>query len=54
MEGRESAHCPAGILRDYLEDELWTEFDEDEMGEADAWVADDEDVVIGRRPTTFC
>ena len=34
-------------LRDYLEDELWTEFDEEEIGDADVWVADDEDVVIG-------
>ena len=34
-------------LLDYLEDELWTEFDEDEIGDAYAWVADDEDVVIG-------
>ena len=34
-------------LLDYLEDELRTEFDEDEMGDADAWVADGEDVVIG-------
>ena len=34
-------------LLDYLEAELWTEFDEDEIGDAYAWVADDEDVVIG-------
>ncbi len=34
-------------LRDYLEDELYTDFDEDEIGDADAWISDDEDVVIG-------
>ena len=34
-------------LLDYLEEELWTEFDEDDIGEAYAWIADDEDVVIG-------
>ena len=34
-------------LLDYLEDELWTEFDEDEIGDAEVWVADGEDVVIG-------
>lgn len=34
-------------LRDYLEDELYTDFDEDEIGSADVWIADDEDLVIG-------
>ena len=33
-------------LLDYLEDELNTEFDEDEIGEADAWIADDEPLAI--------
>ena len=33
-------------LRDYLEDELYTDFDEDEIGGAEAWIADDEDVAI--------
>ena len=36
-----------GKLRDYLEDELYTDFDEDEIGNADAWISDDEDLVIG-------
>ena len=34
-------------LRDYLEDERYTDFDEDEIGDADVWIADDEDLVIG-------
>ena len=34
-------------LRDYLEDELYTDFDEDEIGDAVVWIADDEDLVIG-------
>ena len=34
-------------LREYLEDALYTEFDEDEIGQADVWIADDEDLVIG-------
>ena len=33
-------------LREYLEDDLYTEFDEDEIGGADVWIADDEDVAI--------
>jgi hypothetical protein len=34
-------------LRDYLEDELYTEFDEDEIRDAAVWISDDENVVIG-------
>lgn len=34
-------------LRDYLEDEFYTDFDEDEINGADVWIADDEDLVIG-------
>ena len=34
-------------LREYLEDELSTDFDEDEIGGADVWIADDEDLAIG-------
>ena len=34
-------------LREYLEDELYMEFDEDEIGDADVWIADDEDLIIG-------
>lgn len=33
-------------LREYLEDDLYTEFDEDEIGGADVWIADDGDVAI--------
>ena len=34
-------------LLDYIEDEYYTDFDENEMGGADVWVADDEDVAVG-------
>ena len=34
-------------LRDYFEDELYTEFDDDEIGGAEVWIADDEDLAIG-------
>ena len=34
-------------LLPYLEDELYTGFDEDEIDDADVWVADDEDIAIG-------
>ena len=47
VSDRDEALDFVGKLLDYLEDELWTEFDEDEIGDAEVWVADGEDVVIG-------
>ena len=47
VSDRDEALDFIGKLLDYLEDELWTEFDEDEIGDAEVWVADGEDVVIG-------
>ena len=34
-------------LLDYLEEELYTDFDDDEIGGADVWIADDEPLAIG-------
>lgn len=47
VKDQDEAFDFAEELREYLEDELYTEFDEDEIGDADVWIADDEDLVIG-------
>ena len=47
VKDQDEAFDFAEELREYLEDELYTEFDEDEIGHADVWIADDEDLVIG-------
>ena len=47
ISDRDEAHDFVEKLREYLEDDLYTEFDEDEIGAADVWIADDEDLAIG-------
>ncbi len=47
ISDRAEAHDFVEKLREYLEDDLYTEFDEDEIGAADVWIADDEDLAIG-------
>ena len=46
ISDRDEANDFVEKLRAYLEDDLYTEFDEDEIGAADVWIADDEDVAI--------
>ncbi len=47
VSDRDAATDFVGDLVDYLEDELNTEFKEDEVDGADVWVADDEDLALG-------
>ena len=47
VKDQDEAFDFAENLREYLEDVLYTEFDEDEIGDADVWIANDEDLVIG-------
>ena len=47
VKDQDEAFDFAENLREYIEDALYTEFDEDEIGDADVWIADDEDLVIG-------
>ena len=47
ISDRDEAHDFVDKLLEYLEDELYTEFDDDEIGGADVWIADDEAVAIG-------
>ena len=46
ISDRDEANDFVEKLREYLEDDLYTEFDEDDIGAADVWIADDEDVAI--------
>ena len=46
ISDREEADDFVEKLLEYLEDDLYTEFDEDEIGAADVWIAEDEDVAI--------
>ena len=47
VSNRDAAADFVEDLLDYIEDEYYTDFDEYEMGGADVWVADDEDVAVG-------
>ena len=47
VSNRDAAADFVEDLLDYIEDEYYTDFVEYEMGGADVWVADDEDVAVG-------
>ena len=47
VSDRDAAEDFVGDLLAYLDDELNTEFERDEVNDADVWVADDEDLALG-------